>query len=163
MTQSTGKLERIWIKRAHGNRMDAVTQAALIAGKGLANNVDRSRRRQVTLLEREVWERVMTSLGASLDAVVRRANLLVSGVSLVRTRGRILRIGETRVVIGGELTPCYKMDQVLPGLEAALKPEWSGGVFAQVLDGGIISLGDAIEWDLEPDLFASGATLRDDR
>jgi Uncharacterized protein conserved in bacteria len=147
MTQATGRLERIWIKRAHGNKMDPVSQAELIAGKGLANNVDRSRRRQVTLLEREVWERVTGSLDASLDASVRRANLLVSGVRLVRTRGRILRIGETRLVIGGELTPCYKMDEVLPGLEAALKPDWSGGVFAQVLDGGVISVGDELTWE----------------
>ena len=128
--------------------MDAVAEALLVEGKGLAENVDRSRRRQVTLLEREVWERVTNSLGSTLDAVARRANLLVSGVQLARTRGRTLRVGEARIVVGGELTPCYKMNDALPGLEAALKPDWSGGIFAQVLDGGIIRVGDAIEWDV---------------
>lgn len=147
MTQPTGRLEAIWLKRAHRGKMDPVAQAELIAGKGLADSVDRSRRRQVTLLEREVWERVTGHLGASLPAVARRANLLVSGVTLVRTRGQILRVGDTRLVVGGELTPCERMDEALPGLQDALKPEWYGGAFAQVLDGGVISVGDAIEWD----------------
>lgn len=40
------------------------------------------------------------------------------------------------------------MNEALPGLEAALKPDWSGGVFAQVLHGGIIRVGDAIEWEV---------------
>lgn len=148
MTQPTGRLEAIWLKRAHRGKMDPVAQAELIAGKGLADNVDRSRRRQVTLLEREVWERVTGHLGASLPAVARRANLLVSGVKLVRTRGQILRVGGTRLVVGGELTPCERMDEALPGLQDALKPEWYGGVFAQVLDGGVISVGDAIDWEV---------------
>ena len=148
MTESTGRLEAIWLKRAHRGKMDPVPQAALISGKGLVDNVDRSRRRQVTLLEREVWERITGELGAPLDAIARRANLLVRGVRLVRTRGRILRVGDARLVIGGELTPCERMDEALPGLQAALKPEWSGGAFAQVLDGGVIRVGDAIEWEL---------------
>ena len=148
MTESTGRIEAIWRKRSHGGKMDAVPEAMLVEGKGIAENVDRSRRRQVTLLEREVWERVTRSLGSSLDPVARRANLLISGVQLARTRGRILHLGEARIIIGGELTPCYKMNEALPGLEAALKPDWSGGVFAQVLDAGIIRVGDAIEWEV---------------
>ena len=148
MTESTGRLEAIWLKRAHRGKMDPVPRAELLSGKGLVDNVDRSRRRQVTLLEREVWERVTGELGASLDAVARRANLLVRGVRLVRTRGRILRIGDARLMIGGELTPCERMDEALPGLQDALKPEWFGGAFAQVLEGGLIGVGDAIEWEL---------------
>ena len=44
----TGRLEAIWIKRAHRGVMDEVTEATAVAGKGLAGNVDRSRRRQIT-------------------------------------------------------------------------------------------------------------------
>jgi MOSC domain-containing protein YiiM len=147
MTESIGRLEAIWLKRAHRGKMDAVQKAELIVGRGLTDSVDRSRRRQVSLLEREVWERVTSALDFALDAGARRANLLVSGVALARTRGRILRIGNARLVIGGELTPCERMDEALTGLQAALKPDWSGGVFAQVLDGGDIYVGDIIEWE----------------
>jgi hypothetical protein len=39
------------------------------------------------------------------------------------------------------------MEEVLPGLRAALSHEWGGGAFAQVLTGAVIHVGDAIVWE----------------
>jgi MOSC domain-containing protein YiiM len=146
---TTGRLAAIWIKRAHRGLMDAVTHAELVAGRGVLGNVDRSRRRQVTLIEHEAWERFMSELSGDLDPSARRANLLLQGVTLARTRDRILRIGPARLLIGGETTPCERMEEALPGLRAAMKPEWGGGAFAQVLDGGSIRVGDPVTWESE--------------
>ena len=63
--------------------MDPVNEAQLEEGRGLVGNVDRSRRRQVTLIEREVWDRLMSAFEADVNPSARRANLLVSGVALV--------------------------------------------------------------------------------
>jgi MOSC domain-containing protein YiiM len=142
-----GRLEAIWIKRAHRGVMDSVNEARLIDGYGIAGNVDRSRRRQVTLLERELWDRVMAELDGDADPSARRANLLVGGVTLANTRGRVLRIGDARLVIGGETTPCERMEAVLPGLRAALSHNWGGGAFAQVLSGAVVHVGDPIMWE----------------
>lgn len=144
---AAGRLEAIYLKRAHRGPMDPVQQAELVAGQGLRGSVDRSRRRQVTLLERESWERALAELGSTADPAGRRANLLVSGLPLARTRGRVLRVGEALLLVGGELTPCERMDDVAPGLQAALRPDWRGGVFAQVLRGGTVRVGDEIAWE----------------
>ena len=144
-----GRLAAIWIKRVHRGPMDPMSAAMLVAGQGLAGNVDRSRRRQVSLLSRESWETCMSELGGDVNPSARRANLLVEGVELAHTRGRVLCIGNTRLAIGGELTPCERMDEALPGLQRAMRSEWRGGVFAQVLDGGVIQIGDAVRWEDE--------------
>jgi MOSC domain-containing protein YiiM len=97
-------------------------------------------------VERERWNAFMAELGASIDPSARRANIMVSGVALPHTRTRVLRIGAARIEVGGELTPCERMDEALPGLRQAMRANWGGGVFAAVLEGGIIQVGDPIVW-----------------
>jgi MOSC domain-containing protein YiiM len=146
-SHEVGRLEGIWLKRAHRGPMDAYAAARLVAGHGIAGSIDRSRRRQVTIISREVWQRLMARLGAHADPSARRANLTVSGIDLSNTRGRVLRIGAGRLVVGGELTPCERMDEVAPGLRELMRPAWGGGVFAQVLDDAEIRLGDPVRWE----------------
>lgn len=140
----TGRLEAIWLKRSHRGPMDSVDEATAVAGKGLAGDVTTSRRRQVTVIEREVWDALMRKLDASASPAGRRANLMISGIPLFETRGQVLRVGGVRLLIGGETTPCERMDEVIPGLREAMRPKWGGGVFAQVLDDGIVTIGDAV-------------------
>ena len=143
----TGILEAIWVKRAHRGPMDAKESATLIAGKGVEGSVGRSSRRQVTIIEREVWEALMRETGATAPPSTRRANLMVSGVALADTRKRILRVGATRLEIAGETKPCERMEEAVPGLREAMYPGWRGGAFAKVLTGGEIRVGDAVTWE----------------
>lgn len=145
----TGRLEAIWSKRAHRGVMDPLAVATLVAGRGLDGSVGRSTRRQVTLVDQEQWTRATAPLGAVIDPAVRRANLLISGVPLAETRGRLLRVGSTLLRIGGETTPCERMDEAFPGLQDALRADWGGGAFAQVITGGEIRVGDAVTWEEE--------------
>jgi MOSC domain-containing protein YiiM len=144
-----GMLRAIWIKRMKWGPMDPVSQAELVVDKGLAGNANLGGRRQVTIIEQEIWEALRQRLGSDIDPASRRANLMVSGVRLVESRDRILQIGNCRVRILGETKPCERMDAALPGLRGAMFPDWSGGAFGQVVEGGTIRVGDPVRWVLE--------------
>jgi len=129
--------------------MDPRETATLVAGRGIAGNANQGGRRQVTLIEKERWQEAMAELGAALPPSTRRANLLISGLRLARTRGRVLRIGPCRLRIWTECTPCERMDEALPGLQQALRPDWRAGACTQVIEGGEIRVGDVVEWEEE--------------
>ena len=129
--------------------MDPRETATLVAGKGLAGNANQGGRRQVTLITEESWASATAELGRPLSPATRRANLLLAGLDLENTRGRILRIGPARLRIWTECTPCYQMDEAWPGLEDALRPPGRAGACAQVLEGGEIRVGDEVAWEEE--------------
>jgi len=39
------------------------------------------------------------------------------------------------------------MDEAVEGLRKAMQTEWGGGAFAQVLDDGMIRVGDPVRWE----------------
>ena len=143
----SGRLAGIFIKRAHGGRMDPHEVASLEAGRGLSGNADLGGRRQVTLLSSERWSELMQQVDRVLGPEARRANLVLSGIDLENTRGRVLRIGTCRLRIGGETRPCELMEEAAAGLQEAMRHRWGGGAFAEVIEGGPIAVGDAVSWE----------------
>jgi protein-tyrosine-phosphatase len=100
----------------------------------------------VTILSREAWDAATAMIDGAPDPSARRANILVSGLDLAETRGRVIRLGACEVRVGGETTPCERMDEAAPGLQEALRPSWRGGVFGQVIRGGVLRVGDPAAW-----------------
>jgi MOSC domain-containing protein YiiM len=143
----SGRLKQIWTKRFHRGPMEPVSTARLQVGRGLANNADLGGKRQITLISRERWEIVTNAMDVVLDPILRRANLLVSGINLQESRNRVIRIGPCRIRLVGETRPCERMDLVHPGLCAALDSDWNGGAYGEVLDGGEITINDEVRWE----------------
>jgi len=126
--------------------MDAAVRATLVPARGIAGNADQGGRRQVTLIDLERWRELMDRLGADLATGARRANLVIDSLDLFDSRGKTLRIGSARLHVLGETRPCERMEEALPGLQAAMRERWGGGAYAEVIEGGDISVGDAVEW-----------------
>ena len=146
----TGKLEHIWLKRAKGGPMDSVGSGLLEVNGGLRGNANRGGKRQVTIISQERWAELMDALGADLSPSARRANVMVSGLNLENSRGRVLRLGTTRLLINGETRPCEQMEAAHAGLQQLMKERWGGGAFAEVVEGGEIRVGDDVQWDSNP-------------
>ncbi len=142
-----GSVEAIWIKRNRSGPMDERQRVRGIAQRGLEGNANQGGKRQVTLLSADRWEEVRRDLEADVDPKLRRANLFLRGVDLTESRGRVLTVGPCRVQIWGETVPCRLMEESHAGLQEALRPDWRGGVYGELLDDGEIAVGDPVSWE----------------
>ena len=131
--------------------MEVIEHVNLSVESGLAGDFrgavkpGREAKRQVSLIERADWDAAMAELGVEHHWSVRRANLLVEGIDLPQREGAIVRIGaEVVLEIRIECDPCSRMEEIEPGLKAALTPDWRGGALARVISGGDIRIGDEI-------------------
>ena len=140
-------LKKIWIKRSKLGPMDFSSSAELIENKGIRNNADQNGKRQVTIVEQQSWKAMMEGLDAFVDPVVRRANLLLEGISLRNSANKILIIGDCKIKIYGETKPCERMDQAYPGLRKAMQQNWNGGVYGVILHGGKIKINDDVYFE----------------
>jgi MOSC domain-containing protein YiiM len=139
-----GEIVSIWIKRAHRGPMDRVTEADLVAGRGVRNSADQSGKRQITIISEESWDHVQQDLGMAVDPSARRANILVRDIDFDDSRGKLLQLGPCVIRVHGETRPCHQMDEAQEGLRNALRPNWRGGVFGEILEGGTIHIGDRV-------------------
>ena len=137
----SGKVEAIWTKRAHGGVMDSADQATLVEGEGLVDDANFGATRQVTVIEKEVFDRIEAELPDS-GPVMRRANIMVSGIRLEDSRDQVLTLGDVKIRIRGETRPCELMDEQCPGLRDTLDLHWGGGAHGSVIQGGELRVGD---------------------
>ena len=137
-----GRVEALWRKRAHRGVMDPVGEVVFVRDQGIADDANFGRsKRQVTVIEKEVFDDIAREL-PDVEPAMRRANVMVSGIPLRESRGRVLRLGGVRIRIYGETRPCERMDAQVAGLTAALDPDWKGGVYGVVLDDGAVRVGE---------------------
>lgn len=161
-----GKLERILLRQYRRGPVTSTDTAQALAGVGLLGDRKAGSaatgisppgdsKRQVTLLQAEHVAVIAALLGRqSLDPVLLRRNLVVSGINLLAARSlfkdqpMLLNIGEVLLEISGACEPCSHMEEVLgPGAYNAMRGH--GGVNARILRGGTIRVGDNVNCMLQ--------------
>ncbi|GEL09025.1 MOSC domain-containing protein [Salisediminibacterium halotolerans] len=143
----SGKVAGLWVKRMKRGPMDAVKSAEFLADQGIVHNADQRGKRQVTVIEQEVWQDLMDRFGSRLPPETRRANVMTENVSLQGKRGQILRLGEVQIKLLGETKPCERMDEALPGLKQAMVDHERGGLYGVILNSGTVHIHDTATFE----------------
>ena len=142
----SGKLLGIALTPELRAPMQEERAASVSVESGIAGDArGRKLGRQVTVLFREGWEDACRDLHVTLPWTTRRANLYVEGVERPRNIGGRISIGDVVLEVTQETAPCMLMEHFHTGLKAALTPEWRGGVCCEVVSGGDLRLGDAVD------------------
>lgn len=140
-----GIVRGIAVRDASRAPMKEQPQVEVTLQQGIVQDYRGTGLRQVTFLDLGQWQEVLAELGVDFPWYTRRANVLIEGLDLSATVGRRLQVGACRFAIGGETTPCARMDEIQPGLRRILTPALRGGVWGKVLQGGILRLGDEVQ------------------
>jgi MOSC domain-containing protein YiiM len=140
-----GEVVTLWLKRFKRGPMDPVLFAEAVPGRGLAGNANQGGKRQITIIEEARWKEACDVVGVAVDPSARRANVMLRGIDLENSRGRLLRIGPCVVRIYNETRPCERMEEAQRGLRAALGTRWRAGVYGEIVEGGVIRVGDVAE------------------
>ena len=138
------EIKALWLKPLHGDVMKPVESLQLEANYGITGNADQGGWRQVTIISAERWAKAGAELGSEVDPALRRANVMIEGLDLAESRGKVLALGECRIEIRGETRPCQLMDDQHQGLRDALDEDWGGGAFGVILNSGEIRVGDPV-------------------
>ena len=123
----------------HRQPMVRVDQAMAEAGQGLRgdHHARPASARQVLLAD---WEDLE---GLELDPGTIKENLTVEGLGIMRLEpGTQLRVGSAVLELTSVCEPCFRMDEIRPGLKQALVGR--RGMNSRVLEGGLIRVGDPI-------------------
>ncbi len=140
-----GRVLSIALRCEDKREMREVGEAACSVDGGLEGDPASSVDRGITLLSSQQWRQVTAELGVDLPWWTRRANVLIECDGLGALIGQTVRIGAVEVRVVDETQPCGLMDKLHPGLRAALKPDYRGGVHGRVVTGGVIRVGDAVD------------------
>lgn len=141
----SGELMWIGVRPSKGEPMIVVDEVLADTRSGLIGDRynGNSGRRQVTLIQHEHLAVLESMLGKAIAPEVLRRNLLIKGVNLLALKNCQFKIGEAVFQMTGLCHPCSKMENKL-GAGGYNAMRGHGGINAQVLQGGLIRVGDKL-------------------
>ena len=150
-----GVVEAIYLVGARGAEREGVDRARVLAGRGpegdrhfpgpRAKANEAGMGRDLTLIEAEAVAGLAADAGIELAAGEHLRNVVTRGVRLDDLIGRPFRVGEVRCVGVEPCHPCRRLERHT-GKQGLLKGlAGRGGLRADVVVGGEIAVGDAVE------------------
>ena len=151
-----GEVVAIHTTHSAGAPMQETTAIEALAGEGLAG--DRYRdgigfysatptdpgARELTLIEAEALEAVLSETGITLEPAEHRRNITTRAIALEPLIGQRFRIGEVICEGVRNCPPCNHLEDVTG--KKVMKPlVHRGGIRARIVEGGWIRVGDPIE------------------
>ena len=131
---------------AKGRRlpMRAVEEVEIETARGIVGDrYHGSKHRQVTVQSLDDLRVAEAELGAPIGAGLTRRNITVTGGSVPRDPGAIIRIGEVVLEVVRVSAPCKLLDDTIgEGAQRALRHR--GGSCCRVLEGGRVEVGDVV-------------------
>ncbi|MFQ5911577.1 MAG: MOSC domain-containing protein [Nitrospinota bacterium] len=149
-----GEVVSVHIAPEAGHPMETRDEVRAIAGKGIEGDRyikgigffshNKGPHRQVTLFESEVLDTLKRDNGTELTADECRMNIVTRGVPLTHLVGKRFRVGKA-TLRGVRLNePCKHLEEVV-GKKVIEPLIHRCGLFAEVLEGGWIKPGDAVQ------------------
>lgn len=148
-----GKVVAIYVTPEEGKPMEERDAVQALAGKGLDGDryaIEAGKysgtkvgKRAVTLIEREAIDGARNEYGVELDEAETRRNLVTEGVPVNHLVGREFTVGGVRMRGYDLAEPCTYLEELTrKGVRKALIHR--GGLRAEILDDGPISVGDSV-------------------
>ena len=108
-----------------------------------------SKHRQVSVQSLDDIRVAEAAFGSPIDPGLTRRNITVTGGSIPRDPGSILRIGDVVLEVVRVAAPCKLLDDTIGvGAQHALRHR--GGSICRVLDGGWVTVGDEVDLRARP-------------
>jgi MOSC domain-containing protein YiiM len=142
-----GRVEGIYIAGEHGELPEPVQSVRALAGRGLEGNRyffdEAAPGRALTLIAAEAVEAMEQEDGISIEPRESRRNVVTRGIDVNALVGKRFRVGNVECH-GVELCePCADLQAMTkPGIIKGLAHR--GGLNADILSDGEISVGDAV-------------------
>ena len=140
-----GQVDWIGIRPKHRHEVVEMNSIQVSMEEGIAGDHyhNKSRKRQITLIQAEHFIIIESLLKKSIKPAILRRNIVVSGINIWALKLEKFQIGSCILEGTGHCHPCSRMEETLgPGGYHAVRGH--GGITAKVIKNGNIEVGDTV-------------------